>query len=188
MASVAAAPFDAGRATTPDQPAGRISSLDFIRGIAVVGILWANIVGYARPREAYRWQAIFYEPDWTDNAVWLFQYVFVDGKLRGLFALLFGAGIVLFLERARAKGASGHWLQFRRLAWLALFGLAHYFVLYAGDILFHYAVLGMIARWAAFSPTSPRRRDEPSACCGRSSPRASFRSCRASSAPRPTAR
>jgi uncharacterized protein len=150
MASVAAAPFDAGKATTPDQPAGRISSLDFIRGIAVVGILWANIVGYARPREAYRWQAIFYEPDWTDNAVWLFQYVFVDGKLRGLFALLFGAGIVLFLERARAKGASGHWLQFRRLAWLALFGLAHYFVLYAGDILFHYAVLGMIAMWAAF--------------------------------------
>src|SRR5690606_35309443 len=157
MASIAgpgtAAPVDAGALEpphTPDQRATRISSLDFIRGIAVVGILWANIIAYARPTVAYRWQSVLYEPDWADNAVWLFQYVFVDGKLRGLFALLFGAGIVLFLERARAKGATARWLQFRRLFWLALFGLAHYVLLYRGDILFHYAVLGMVAMWAVF--------------------------------------
>lgn len=141
------APVDAG--TTVDQPqaSSRLSSLDFIRGIAVIGILWANIVGYARPGIAYRWQASFYDPDWADSAVWLFQYVFVDGKLRGLFALLFGAGIVLFLERARAKGASARWIQLRRLFWLALFGLAHFFLLFHGDILFDYAMLGMVAVW-----------------------------------------
>lgn len=148
--AASALPLDASAQATPDLPQQRISSLDYIRGIAVVGILWANIVGYARPREAYRWQAIFYQPDWADNAVWLFQYVFVDGKLRGLFALLFGAGLVLFLERARAKGGSVRWLQFRRLFWLALFGMAHYLLLYTGDILFHYAILAMIAMWAVF--------------------------------------
>jgi len=136
---------------TPDQPpAGRISSLDFIRGIAIVGILWANILGYSRPAIAYRWQTSFYDPDWADNAVWLFQYVLIDGKLRGLFALLFGAGIVLFLERARARGGGARWLQLRRLFWLALFGLAHYLLLYRGDILFHYSVLAMVAVWAVF--------------------------------------
>ena len=155
MASAApAVPIDASgveAAGTPDQPvAGRISSLDFIRGIAIVGILWANILGYSRPGIAYRWQAAFYELDWADNAVWLFQYVLIDGKLRGLFALLFGAGIVLFLERARAKGVNARWLQFRRLFWLALFGLAHYLLLYRGDILFHYSVLAMAAMWAVF--------------------------------------
>ena len=155
MTSAAPAiPIDADaheRASTPDQPMGRrISSLDFIRGIAIVGILWANILGYSRPAIAYRWQSVLYELDWADNAVWLFQYVLIDGKLRGLFALLFGAGIVLFLERARAKGVNARWLQFRRLFWLALFGLAHYLLLYRGDILFHYSVLAMVAMWAVF--------------------------------------
>lgn len=154
MATIpAAVPLDAGTpgVATPDQPVGgRISSLDFIRGIAIVGILWANIVGYARPAIAYRWQSSFYELDWADNAVWLFQYVLIDGKLRGLFALLFGAGIVLFIERARAKGVNARWLQFRRLFWLALFGLGHYLLLFRGDILFHYSVLAMVAMWAVF--------------------------------------
>ena len=147
----AAAPVDADApdlAATPDQRAARITSLDFIRGIAVIGILWANIVGYSRPGIAYRWASSFYDPDWGDSAVWLFQYVFIDGKLRGLFALLFGAGLVLFMDRARAKGAPARWLQWRRLFWLAVFGLAHYFLLFHGDILFHYAVLAMVAMWA----------------------------------------
>ena len=155
MASIAvpgaAVPVDADgeeQAAAPDQRAARITSLDFIRGIAVIGILWANIVGYSRPGIAYRWASSFYDPDWGDSAVWLFQYVFIDGKLRGLFALLFGAGLVLFMDRARAKGAPARALQMRRLFWLALFGLAHYFLLFHGDILFHYAALAMVAMWA----------------------------------------
>ena len=54
MANAAPAiPIDASGTdspATPDQPIiERISSLDFIRGIAIVGILWANILGYSRP-------------------------------------------------------------------------------------------------------------------------------------------
>jgi uncharacterized protein len=143
-------------AAPSDQPVGgseRIVTLDFIRGIAVLGILVANIVAMSYPLLAYHWpEAMGHEPDVSDRAVWLAQYVVIDGKMRGLFTLLFGAGMILFLERARARGQGGL-LQARRLFWLMLFGLVHFFVLFWGDILFLYAIAGIIAlamvKWPA---------------------------------------
>jgi uncharacterized protein len=78
------------------------------------------------------------------------NYIFIDGKLRSMFAALFGVGLVVFMERARARGASARWLQLRRLFWLALFGYAHYVFLFEGDILLDYAVMGAFALWAVF--------------------------------------
>ena len=74
--------------------------------------------------------------------MWLVQYLLIDGKMRGLFTLLFGAGLVLFAERMRGQGT---WLQLRRLAWLALFGAAHFLLLFWGDILLLYALAGFAA-------------------------------------------
>jgi len=125
--------------------AERIVALDFIRGIAVLGILFANITAFAHPVLAYYWPgALPGGGSAADQAVWLFQFVFVDGKFRGLFTLLFGAGMVLFLERARTQG-KGRGLQARRLFWLLLFGLAHFALLFVGDILFTYALAGFVA-------------------------------------------
>lgn len=136
---------------TPDKPAGgRIGSLDFIRGIAVLGILASNIVTFARPNEARRIVALVHEMTWTEWFPWLFNYIFIDGKLRSMFAALFGVGMVVFIERARARGAAARWLQLRRLFWLALFGYAHYVFLFEGDILLDYAVMGAFAIWAVF--------------------------------------
>ncbi|MBL8765642.1 MAG: MFS transporter, partial [Phycisphaerae bacterium] len=68
-----------------------------------------------------------------------------DGKMRGLFTLLFGAGMVLFLRGAEAREAgSGPGLLARRLGWLALFGLLHWALLWRGDILLPYAVAGLL--------------------------------------------
>ena len=129
----------------PTGSADRIIALDFVRGIAVLGILFPNVVAHGYPFLAYYW------PDGLaggatafDRWVWLFQYVLIDGKLRGLFTLLFGAGIYLFMERAWARGATRR-LQARRLFWLALFGLAHFYLIWFGDILFAYAVAGFAA-------------------------------------------
>lgn len=143
-------------AAAPDGPvtsADRIVALDFIRGIAVLGILFPNIVAYAHPTLAYNWPpALPGGATAFDKAVWLIQLVLIDGKFRGLFTLLFGAGMMLFIERAWARG-SGRWLQARRLFWLAVFGLAHYFLVWTGDILFLYAASGFVAlamlRWEA---------------------------------------
>jgi uncharacterized protein len=153
-----AAPLDADLALaagTPDQPETRISTLDFVRGVAVLGILATNILNYAQLPGAHRWLKLIGEPSLADKLLWLLNFLFVDGKLRGLFAMLFGAGLVLFMDRAKAKGAHPYWLQYRRLFWLSLFGLFHYYVLFEGDILFHYALLGMVAVLLVRLPAKP---------------------------------
>jgi len=131
----------------PVQPSGsdRVVSLDFIRGIAVLGILFANITAFGQPYVAYLWPpAISGGMTAGDQAIWLFQFVLVDGKFRGLFTILFGAGIYLFMERAWARG-KGKGLQARRLFFLLCFGLIHYFLIWRGDILTLYAVWGLVA-------------------------------------------
>jgi uncharacterized protein len=80
----------------------------------------------------------------TDQAVWLLQFALVDGKFRGLFTLLFGAGMYLFYERSVARG-EGRGRLARRLAVLLAFGLVHYFLIWRGDILTLYAVWGLVA-------------------------------------------
>jgi uncharacterized protein len=127
-----------------------VASLDFIRGISVLGILASNIVTYARPNEARRVLALVHEVTWTEWFPWIVNYVVIDGKFRSMFAALFGAGLVVFIERARARGAPARWLQFHRLAWLALFGALHFIFLFEGDILLQYALLGVVAMWVVF--------------------------------------
>ena len=129
-AAVGAAPIEGGE---------RLVTLDFIRGIAVLGILFANIVGFGHPQLAYSWpHEVPGGLSGASKAVWLVQYLLIDGKMRGLFSLLFGAGMALFMDRAWKQGRTA-WLQVRRLAWLAVFGLLHFFLLFWGDILFLYA-------------------------------------------------
>ena len=155
-AAIAEEPDLALAGGTPDQPVAtgeRIVTLDFIRGIAVLGILFPNIVAYANPALSYFWpKALPGGAEPFDKAVWLFQMVLIDGKLRGLFTLLFGAGMMLFIERVWARGGTRR-LQARRLFWLALFGLAHFFLVWTGDILFMYAIGGFGAlamlKWPA---------------------------------------
>lgn len=140
-----------GEAGQPVPGTDRLITLDFIRGIAVLGIVFANIAAFGQPMMAYIWPRALVEPMTEgDKLFWLLQYVLIDGKMRGLFTLLFGAGMMLFIERAWAKGAS-RWLQARRLLWLLLFGSLHFYLLWHGDILQLYAVAGLVTlgaiRW-----------------------------------------
>ena len=122
----------------------RIASLDFIRGIAVLGILVPNIIAFGQPMTAYMYPGAFTTPHGAmEDWMWVAQFVLFDGKMRGLFTLLFGAGVILFLERAEKRGA-GPGLQMRRLLWLGLIGLLHHFLLWRGDILFTYAVAALL--------------------------------------------
>src|SRR5512139_1453923 len=141
---------DNNKKSAPIGLTDRIASLDFIRGIAVLGILASNIVTYARPNEARRVLALVHEPMWAEWFPWLVNYIFIDGKFRGMFAALFGVGLVVFMERARARGAPARWLQLRRLFWLVVFGALHFVFLFEGDILLQYALLGVIAIWIVF--------------------------------------
>jgi uncharacterized protein len=144
---------DAEVTIAPVSAADRIDTLDFIRGLAVMGILAANIVAFGQPFEAYMYPAAFKtDPGDPGGWLWIAQFVAVDGKMRGLFTLLFGAGMVLFMEKAWARGAT-RWLQAWRLVILMAFGMIHFFLIWPGDILFYYALFGLIVlaclRWSA---------------------------------------
>ncbi len=138
-------------ALAPVAAGERIETLDFIRGLAVMGILAANIVAFGQPFEAYMYPAAFIgDAGDAGGWLWIAQFIIVDGKMRGLFTLLFGAGMYLFMERAWASGATRK-LQAWRLILLMLFGMVHFFFIWAGDILFYYGLFGLIAlacvRW-----------------------------------------
>jgi uncharacterized protein len=81
----------------------------------------------------------------ADIAAWLFTFLFVDGKMRALFAMLFGASILLVMESTEMNGRDGLAAHRRRMLWLLPIGLAHYVLLWSGDILLLLAVCGLIA-------------------------------------------
>jgi uncharacterized protein len=126
-------------------------SLDAMRGFAVMAILAMNIIGFAMPEWAYVSPGVYGGDTLIDRISWFVSFVFIDGKMRGLFSLLFGASMLLVIERAEAKQQSAARSHYARMFWLALFGLAHYFLLWFGDILFVYAMVGCLAflmhRW-----------------------------------------
>ena len=145
MAEEFATSDGAEAAVGPARAGERIASLDFIRGVAVLGILAANIVAFGQPWSAYAWPDGFLTGhDATDDWLWVAQFVLIDGKMRGLFTLLFGAGMVLFMEKAWERGATRALLA-RRLAFLLLFGLVHFFLIWRGDILVLYSLSGFAA-------------------------------------------
>lgn len=136
------------------EAAQRIVSLDILRGIAVMGILAMNAIAFSMPEQAYFNPGIYGGAEGADLWAWALSFVFVDGKMRGLFSLLFGASMLLVIERANASGGNGGQVHVRRMVWLLLFGLAHFFFIWWGDILSLYAVIGLVAY--AFIGKSPK--------------------------------
>ncbi|MCK0099832.1 DUF418 domain-containing protein [Qipengyuania sp. S6317L1] len=134
-----------GPSAGPVKAQDRIETLDFVRGIAVMGILIANIIAFGQPFSAYLYPAAWLgEYGDPDGWLWIAQFVAIDGKMRVIFTLLFGAGLYLFMERAWARGQT-RWLQAWRLFILLAIGLFHFFFLWQGDILALYGMCGLAA-------------------------------------------
>lgn len=132
----------------------RIPELDFIRGVAVLGILFMNIHIMTANMAAY------INPDYDgaasamDKLVFSFEYLFFNSKFMAIFSLLFGVGICLLSERLEHGGLDANAFLKRRLSWLALFGLCHGIFIWEGDILFSYAICGLLLhRQRRHSPT-----------------------------------
>lgn len=124
----------------------RLVVLDALRGLAALGILWRNIFVFGMPTVAFALPEEWGETVVANVASWLFVVIFVDGTMRGLFSLIFGATAILLMERhARAPGGLlAADLYFRRLMWLIVFGIVHgYLLLWPHDVLYVYGILGM---------------------------------------------
>lgn len=108
-----------------------------------MGIFSVNVVGMAMLQFAY-----FYPPAYGfegvgDHLMWFLNFLFVDGKLRSLFSMLFGASMLLVAERAVQAARSPWRTHYARMAVLLVIGWLHWALLWWGDILTHYAAVGM---------------------------------------------
>lgn len=133
----------------------RIASLDFLRGVAILGILVMNIYAFAMPFAAYFNPYRMGGDEAWNIGTWVFTHIFFDQKFMTIFAMLFGAGIVLMMERAEARGVRFGPIFFRRQSVLLLIGLAHLVFIWLGDILSYYALISMAMFF--FRHWSPRR-------------------------------
>ncbi len=121
---------------------GRYVSMDAVRGLAVLGILVMNILGMGMPAYAYEDPTYYGGHEGADLWTWAVSSVLVEGKMRSLFAMLFGASALLIADRATGRPGPLA-LHYRRMAWLFVFGLVHAYLLWWGDILTLYAVAGL---------------------------------------------
>lgn len=121
----------------------RIPSLDFLRGIAILGILFINIESFVYPNPWSSYQYGFQTP--LDNTTRFWVYFLTQGKFYNMFALLFGVGFTIFLERLELKniGLKGMDIYTRRILWLFIFGVIHAYFIWNGDVLYHYAICGL---------------------------------------------
>jgi len=141
----------------PTEREERIGMLDITRGIAVLGILIMNITGFGLPN-SYDDPTNWGGSQGANLAVWRIAALFFEGTMRGMFTLLFGAGALLFLQRhaARNPGLLPADLFFRRTMWLIAFGLLNaYVLLWSGDILYYYGVVGLLL--FVFRNVAPRK-------------------------------
>jgi uncharacterized protein len=122
----------------------RIDSLDVLRGVAVLGILIMNIVSMGMISAAYFNPHGPGDAGGLDYSVWLAGHLVADQKFMSIFSILFGAGVVIFTERLGQRGRKPAGLHYRRMGWLLLFGMLHAYLLWFGDILFTYAICGML--------------------------------------------
>jgi uncharacterized protein len=130
----------------PVDKAERIASVDVIRGVAILGILLMNIPGFSG-EFAMLYEAFTSPKNSADYLTLATIFSFFEGTMRGLFSMLFGAGMLLFILNKKDKptGATVTEYYFRRLAWLVGFGLLHAYVFqWTGEILFFYGLMGMI--------------------------------------------
>ena len=122
----------AGTTAAPVSDVRRLRLIDALRGVALLGILLMNIPSFAMPNyfsESYR-------TDPTNVNFWVSEVISVlfEGKMRALFGMVFGAGVLLFVTKKEQTGKPVTGLFYRRMFWLILFGLIHaHLILWIGS-------------------------------------------------------
>ena len=123
----------------------RIPVIDIVRGAALMGILLMNISGFSGPLEMYINPLMVGNHRTYNLVAWVLRWVLFEGKMRAMFSILFGAGVILLTERAARRGNPNVADIFlRRNMWLMLFGMVHCYFVWTGDILFWYGLTALL--------------------------------------------
>jgi uncharacterized protein len=123
--------------------ASRIASLDALRGVGILGILPVHMQSFAMVVAARLNPAVGGDLDGANGWIWLATAVLADGKFLTIFAMLFGAGLLLLSARGEGAGDVER-LHHRRMALLGGIGLAHAYLLWYGDMLVTFALCGAL--------------------------------------------
>jgi uncharacterized protein len=132
----------------PAQPvttSERLASVDTLRGFALLGILLMNVCG-AGLAFGYNDPSVLGGATGANLYAWIVSNLFFEGSMRTIFSMLFGAGVILLTERAERAGGGSTiaGIYYRRTLWLIAFGLADaYLLLWVGDILYAYGIVGL---------------------------------------------
>ena len=125
--------------TGPVAQKERIRSIDTLRGLALLGILLLNIITFANPFAAYFDPRVDGADSGLNLAVAMAVDIWFEGSFRAIFSMLFGAGLLIFIDKPSVDANVTKSLYYRRTILLIGFGLFNsYFLLWAGDILYAY--------------------------------------------------
>ncbi len=133
--------------TSPAPVSGkaRIKSIDTLRGVALLGILVINILAFAQPFGAMFDPRVDGASEGVGFALFAGAEIFVEGGMRALFSMLFGAGLLIFMNKPDSDSGEVRGLYYRRTGLLILFGLINaYPLLWVGDILYIYGMTGLL--------------------------------------------
>lgn len=140
-----APPSEVAGPVAPVKPQERIGAVDTLRGLSLLGILLMNIVSFGLPFAAYMNPSIYGGATGANFTYWLVNQVLFENKMRAIFSMLFGASVIIMTSRAEKRGAGVEIadVYYRRTLWLILFGVIHGYLIWYGDILFQYGVVGL---------------------------------------------
>ena len=132
---------------TPISEHQRLSSIDTLRGFALLGILVMNIQSFAMISAAYTFPNLHMDITGMNLVIWTLSHVFADLKFMAIFSMLFGAGVILATQRRDQAGQRTWTYHYARMFWLLIFGMIHAYLIWYGDILVTYALCGFVVYW-----------------------------------------
>ena len=127
------------KTAVPVQPRERIDFVDILRGFALLGVFMFNMWGFAGASFG-----LMVWPHWWDRALVVARDFLIQAKFYSLFSFLFGWGMSIHMLRAQQRGTKFLPVYLRRLFILLLLGLAHGILIWDGDILTYYALMGFL--------------------------------------------
>ncbi len=130
--------------TQINTPQKRIIAIDLLRGFALLGILLMNIASFSMPDIAYFNPTAFGNSNVLNHLIYSLTHLFVDQKIMAVFSMLFGASVMLLINKLTAKGQGTFRVYFLRNFWLLIIGLIHATYIWSGDILLIYALCSFV--------------------------------------------
>ena len=135
---------DGAVVAAPVTGSARVKTVDVLRGVALLGILVINIEGFALPSAAMFNPTIAGGMDGINLVTNYITSTLFLSKMMAIFSMLFGGGLVLMYERFEVSGRSFGGIYYRRILWLLVIALIHAYLIWFGDILFTYAMVGLL--------------------------------------------